>query len=625
VNSLNGRPVRILHLEDVQDESILVEDTVRKGGFIYEWKWVDSKASYREALPGFRPDIVLSDHSMPGFSSADAFRALKEFNLEIPFILVTATVSEDFAVTMMREGIADYVLKDRLTRLPGAIENALEKWEAERENKAYISRIVRSEANLSALMEASNANIYSLDPSLRLIAFNNKFHQTIKLAYGRDVHLGDSVAEMIDELDRNHAAAWKDIYNDALKGKQLSFVTLFELPGTRAFMNFHINPIIEDGVVTGLACFSIDITKEKIAEENLARSEARFRALTENNFDAIVLGEAPHDVTYATPSLGRMLGYSPDELRANNVINFHPEDRPVMERVYNDARMQPGIPLPAVARVRHRNGHYIWAEGVITNMLENESVRGIVANYRDVTERKEAEIHEARMTRDLVQRNKDLEQFAYIVSHNLRGPVANILGISHLLRESKASAEDRAEALEGIFIATSKLDEVIIDLNRILDTKQEISNKKEMVQFQDIVDHVKVGFEGIIEKNNVRVITDFSQVSSILTIRSFLQSIFYNLISNSIKYKQQNVDLIIRITGTPYKNGVRLVFSDNGMGIDLKTQGSKVFGLYKRFHTTHAEGKGMGLFMVKTQVESLGGEITIKSDVNKGTEFTIDL
>jgi len=625
VNSLNGRPVHILHLEDVQDESVLVENTVRKGGFIFRWKWVDSKQAYREALLTFRPDIVLSDHSMPGFSSVEAFRMLKEFDFEIPFILVTATVSEDFAVMMMHEGVADYVLKDRLTRLPGAIENALEKWETERENKAYISRIIRSEANLSALMENSNANIYSLDPSMRLIAFNGKFKETVKGLYGIDVRIGDSAMSFIDALGEEPAEQWKEIYKQGLGGTPLHFVSPVEHLGKKQFINFHINPIVEEKVVTGLACFAIDITKEKIAEENLARSEARFRALTENNFDAIVLGEAPHDVTYATPSLGRMLGYSQDELRANNVINFHPDDRPAIERVYNDARMRPGVPLPAVARVQHRDGHYIWAEGVITNMLDNESVRGIVANYRDVTERKEAEIHEARMTRDLVQRNKDLEQFAYIVSHNLRGPVANILGISHILRESSVNEKDRAEALEGIFTATSKLDEVILDLNHILDTKQELNNRKEVVFFSELVDRVTVGMEEIIEKNNVRIVTDFRQINSILTIRSFLQSIFYNLITNSIKYKQPDVDLVIRISSAPHKNGVRLIFSDNGMGIDLKTQGSKVFGLYKRFHPVHAEGKGMGLFMVKTQVESMGGEISIKSEVDKGTEFTIDL
>lgn len=619
------KPVRILHLEDVQDESILVEDFIRKSGLNYEWRWVSTKEGYLAAIHEFSPDVIISDHSMPGISSVDAFKMVAEHGFDIPFILYTATVSEDFAVMMMREGIADYVLKDRPQRLPHAIENALEKWEAERKNRAFIGRLIKSEANLLAVMENSNANIYSLDRSFRFVTFNNQFQQTVKMVYDRDLKIGDSILELVDVLDRKQAVNWRDTYTRALGGQSLHFTREFELYGTQMYIRFHINPIVESGEVTGVACFALDVTNEKLAEENLARSEARFRALTENNFDAIVLGERADRLTYASPSLGRMLGYTPEEMLQPHAITFHPEDQPVIEQIYDDARSKPNVPLPAVARVLHSKGHYIWAEGVITNMLDNESVKGIVANYRDVTERKEAELNEAQMTRDLVQRNKDLEQFAYIVSHNLRGPVANILGISHILRQGGTSERDRAEALAGIFVATSRLDEVILDLNRILDTKQEINNKKEIVVFQDIVDSIALSIEGIIQKNNVTIQTDFTQVHSILTIRSFLQSIFYNLISNSIKYKQPNVDLMIQISAAPDSEGVKLVFADNGMGIDLATQGSKVFGLYKRFHPKHAEGKGMGLFMVKTQVESLGGAISIQSEVNKGTAFTIEL
>jgi PAS domain S-box-containing protein len=620
------KPVRIVHLEDVSDESILLENVVRKAGFHCHWKWVSSKPEYLDALRNFSPDIILSDHSMPGISSVEAFRLLQELGLDIPFILVTATVSEEFAVTMMKEGVADYVLKDRPQRLPHAIENALEKWDAERANRAFISRLIRSEANLQALMENSDANIYSLNTSLRLVAFNGQFKETVRVAYGSEAKVGDSVVDLIDALDAQQASEWKEIYSRALAGMPQHFIKKFEIHDTRLYMRFHVNPIIESGEITGVACLAIDITNEKLAEDRLAKSEARFRALTENNFDAIILGDSAERMTYASPSLGRMLGYSQEQLQQGHAeIDFHPEDRAMIQRVYDDALSKPNVPLPAVARVRHSHGHYIWAEGVITNMMENESVRGIVANYRDVTERKEAELHEAQMTRDLVQRNKDLEQFAYIVSHNLRGPVANILGISHILKESKAAENERAEALAGIFIATNKLDEVIIDLNRVLDTKKEVNDKKEMVSFQAIVDSIAVGIESIIQKNNVAINTDFTRISGILTIRSFLQSIFYNLISNSIKYKQPDTNVVINIASYPVDDGVRLVFSDNGMGIDLPNQGAKVFGLYKRFHPKHAEGKGMGLFMVKTQVESLGGEISIKSEVNKGTEFTIEL
>ncbi|MEJ0033532.1 MAG: response regulator [Bacteroidota bacterium] len=126
--STNGHRVRIIHLEDFADETQVIENLVKKGGFPYEWRWISSKEEYAIALREFHPDIILSDHSMPNFSSVEAFKLLRESRLDIPFILVTATVSEEFAVMMMREGIADYVLKDRLQRLPVAIQSALQKW-----------------------------------------------------------------------------------------------------------------------------------------------------------------------------------------------------------------------------------------------------------------------------------------------------------------------------------------------------------------------------------------------------------------------------------------------------------------------------------------------------------------
>jgi PAS domain S-box-containing protein len=624
--STNPHRVRILHLEDVRDETDLVENIVRKGGFSYEWKWASSKEQYLEALQSFHPDIVLSDHSMPGFSSVEAFRILRDLRMDIPFILLTATVSEDFAVMMMKEGVADYVLKDRPQRLALAIENSLEKWQAERQNRSYINQIIKSQANLVALMDNSGVNIFSLDRSFRYVAFNGHLNETVRKIYGNDIKIGDDPLAMMEMEDPAQAMEWREIFTTVIQGESLRFTKELSSFGGKLFFSYNINPIVEGDMITGLVCFALDTTKEKLTEANLAKSEARFRALTENNFDSILLSDENWLTTYASPSLARTLGYQPEELEAKqNVIRFHPDDWPALKEVYQNALARPGVPLWATARVRHKGGHFIWAEGVVTNMLENENVRGIVANYRDVTERKEAELQQAQMTRDLVQRNKDLEQFAYIVSHNLRGPVANILGISNILKHNAANGEDLSTAVDGLFTATSKLDEVIMDLNRILEVKQEINNRKETVVFQDIVDSISISIAGVIQKNNVNIVTDFSQVSGILTIRSFIQSIFYNLISNSIKYKQPNVDLVISISSNQMSNGIKLVFADNGMGIDLKSQGSRVFGLYRRFHTKHAEGKGMGLFMVKTQVESLGGEIKIKSEVNKGTEFTIEL
>lgn len=130
------------------------------------------------------------------------------------------------------------------------------------------------------------------------------------------------------------------------------------------------------------------------------------------------------------------------------------------------------------------------------------------------------------------------------------------------------------------------------------------------------------GYFVLIDRDDIKIIFYFSEMDEFLTIKSYLYSIFYNLISNSIRYRQPGLPAIIEIKSR-LNNTLELIFTDNGMGIDLQKRGEQVFGLYKRFYT-NIEGKGMGLFMVKTQVESLDGKINIRSQVNKGTEFKIE-
>lgn len=122
--------------------------------------------------------------------------------------------------------------------------------------------------------------------------------------------------------------------------------------------------------------------------------------------------------------------------------------------------------------------------------------------------------------------------------------------------------------------------------------------------------------------DDIEIQYDFSEINHFATLKSYIHSIFYNLITNSIKYRR-SIPCIIKIESRLKGKKLQLFFTDNSLGIDLEKRGDQIFGLYKRFHF-HVDGKGMGLFMVKAQVEKLGGKISIKSEVNKGTEFKIE-
>jgi PAS domain S-box-containing protein len=271
----------------------------------------------------------------------------------------------------------------------------------------------------------------------------------------------------------------------------------------------------------------------------------------------------------------------------------------------------------------HINGSVNFISFSIYPIWRNASVIGLSCFARDITKRKIEEARRKQLTADLIQRNKDLEQFSYIISHNLRGPVANILGLSNIIKDIPLSAEEKEKTLNYLFHAVSQLDVVIQDLHHTLEVKHNIHETREEVVFAELVEGIKSSLEIFIEKRNATIITDFSEIGCMWSIRSYIQSIFYNLISNSLKYAQPGVFPLIRIKSARKKDMLLLHFSDNGLGIDTELCGNKLFGLYQRFHT-ESEGKGMGLFMVKTQVEAIGGKISLQSTVNKGTEFTLE-
>src|SRR6188474_1348292 len=126
-----SNPLRILHLEDLPEDADFVARALKKAGIEFEIVHAEDKNEFIKALREFSPDVILSDHSLPSFDSREALKLVKEMGLAIPFILVTATVSEEYAVNIIREGASDYILKDRLQRLPNAISGALEKYKLE--------------------------------------------------------------------------------------------------------------------------------------------------------------------------------------------------------------------------------------------------------------------------------------------------------------------------------------------------------------------------------------------------------------------------------------------------------------------------------------------------------------
>jgi signal transduction histidine kinase len=230
---------------------------------------------------------------------------------------------------------------------------------------------------------------------------------------------------------------------------------------------------------------------------------------------------------------------------------------------------------------------------------------------------------EEEVVANLLRRNRDLEQFANIVAHNIRGPLANIMGLNRLL-SLQLSEEDKITSLRGINTSAEKLDNVIRDLNDVLQIRKADAGARDLVYLEKVVQDVEFSISGMIAEKKVVITYDFTEAPAVNSVRSYIQSIFFNLITNSIKYARPDEAPLVMIQSYVEANNTVIRFADNGIGIDLQKHGQNVFGLYKRF-TDKAEGKGLGLYMVKSQVEALGGIIHIESQPGRGTEFIIRL
>lgn len=258
---------------------------------------------------------------------------------------------------------------------------------------------------------------------------------------------------------------------------------------------------------------------------------------------------------------------------------------------------------------------------------ELQSARQLIeqqnAEIRKRNETLEEEV--GKRTHELSEYNRQLEQFAFMSAHNLRGPVARILGLGNLLSISPEKEEGEKKLIVDKIVSTTyELDEVVRDINVILQAQKDLTSVIVPIDIPEEFKKIKdILYREILEVKP-SIVEDFSKVSSIKSVRTYFQSIFLNLLSNAVKYRDPDRNLEIKISTDVIQDYVVISCSDNGLGIDLSRLADKLFTLYSRFHF-HVNGKGIGLYLVKSHLNSMGGKIEVESKVGVGSTFRVFL
>lgn len=266
-------------------------------------------------------------------------------------------------------------------------------------------------------------------------------------------------------------------------------------------------------------------------------------------------------------------------------------------------------------RNRAKDGSYYWVATTIVPYLNERGKPYQYVSIRfDITAQKRQEL-------ELKRHAKQLEDFCSIVSHNLRAPLSNLLLLTSMIKDC-GTFEDQKELIDKLEKPVHRLNETFNELVESLQIKQDTRVEKERLRFQDSMSKVMDGLNIAVLYPEISIMPDFDEAPEILYPKKYLESIIQNLVSNSIRYRSPDRKLIVDLKTYKKENSIWMEVRDNGLGIDLKANGSKLFGLQKTFHR-NLDAKGFGLFITKTHVEAMGGSIHAESEPGVGSTFYV--
>ncbi len=319
------------------------------------------------------------------------------------------------------------------------------------------------------------------------------------------------------------------------------------------------------------------------------------------------------------PAFIKLMGYTQEELFGSPISQFvHPLDK--HNTAETRAKILEGIPLVHFQnRYITKSGEIVWLTWTSVPVPDKQLIYAISKN---ITHLKKLEEDRHFRIKDLTSVNSGLTQLSYTTAHDLRAPVNNLISLLDLLDLSKIEDEETLLYLELLGKSVERLKSTLNEQVDHLRENQLLKPGLEPVNAKEILHNIINSLGSLIEHSGTSFHIDFSDIEILEANKFYLHSIFLNLITNAIKYSKPGIPPEISIVFQRTGTGGQIQFSDNGIGLDTHKNKDKLFEIHQVF-TNHKDSKGIGLYLVKSYMNSLGVEINVTSEKNVGTTFTL--
>ena len=380
-----------------------------------------------------------------------------------------------------------------------------------------------------------------------------------------------------------------------------------------------------DGSVLSSGYLS-DITREKTISDLNAQLRKQFEAVLNNVPNLIFVKDLEGKYLMANNAAREFFGLSEEEIIGKTDVDLGVPESTAKEYQEADVKVATTGETLFVPEIKSisASGKEVFHQTIkVPFQQQGSDEPAVLAVITDISQRKQKEM-QLNETLDIVgDQNKRLMNFAHIVSHNLRNHAGNISMLLSLF-DMEESVEEKEELMGYLKTASERLNVSIEDLNEIIDQQYKTENDLKELKPAETIGKVKEILVSEILSNNIKFEENLDEDLTIEYNPAYMESIILNLVSNAIKYRDPDRKPKVQIDLYEENEHAFLEISDNGLGIDMEKHGDKLFGMYNTFHGNE-NSKGIGLFITKNQIESLGGSVAVESEPGKGTTFKIRL